>query len=402
MRRYILGVRYSTLAVFALTGIAACADDVVAPVAQPGPEDAAFIVSPAPPPGVVPVMFAGTTVQLWPFTGTDLAGSQSDPMNLILTGEVDVVSLRSALMALGGDRSAFGFPNAPPFDCTWSDAFGSVQSAYSDGDGWVANPVQLQCGDYAPVRFHVRLFEAGPWVLGGAHFEVNIAGTTEHEVLSWELAEQLVAVDLIRAGAVPVGAAPIYPAPSYGAILKDIYNVLLIDAPALLAGLGYPLAPQAVDFPIPSDGNATILYVATRPPVVPGTWTHSFVVPWDGSLLVPRPFCATGPFDVVKIEGPVHFEQWVSVSATGELEMEQVASGELVGTPFNVFTNMFGEPFRALIQETQQASVGSAGSSTQTIVKRLAVPPSVNGSFRTHLVTSPNGGAHFTLRERCQ
>jgi hypothetical protein len=401
MWRHILGARYGILVVLALAGLAACADDAVAPAGEIGPEDAAFIVSPPPPPGVVPVMSGGTTVQLWPFTGTDLAGTQSDPMNLIMTGEVDVVSLRSALMALPGDRSLYGLPNAPPFNCTWSDAFGGVQTTYSDGDGWVANPVQLQCGVFSPVRFHVRLFEAGPWVLGGAHFEVNVLGTTEHEVLDWEAAEALVALDLQRAGAVPVGLAPIYPAPTYRAILKEVYNALLIDAPALLAGLGYPLVPQAADFPLPSDGNATILYMATRPPVVPGTWTNSFTIPWDGSLLVPRPFCFTGT-ELVKIEGPIHFQQWTSVSATGELATEQVASGELLATPFDVFTNTFGEPFRALIQETQKASVGPQGSETQTIVKRLAVPPAVNGSFRTHLVTSPNGGAQFTLRERCE
>lgn len=402
MKWHIPGARIDVLAVLALSGlIAACATDVTAPADGYAPEDAAYTLSPPAPAGLASVAYGGATLHLWPFTGEKLEGTPADPMNLILTGEVDVVSLRSALMSLDGDRSAYGVPNVPPFNCTWTDAYGGVQTSYSDAEGWVANPVQLQCGTFGPVRFHVRLFEAGPWVLGGAHFELNVPGTTEHEILDWEVAEQLVALDLMRAGATPIGAEFIYPAPSYRAILKDVFNLVLLTAPDLLAALNYPLAPQAVDFPLPTDGLATVLHMATRPPIVPGVWVNSFTITWDGSILFERPFCSAGYYDVVTLVGPVYFEQRTSVSATGELYTYQTASGELTATPFDVFTNTFGEPFRARVRESQEASVGPAGSKTQTIAQQSAVPPVMNGAYMTHLTTSPNGGAHFTVREQC-
>jgi hypothetical protein len=400
MQRQLSGPGSRILAVLALCGLVACADDVVAPADTFDPGDgAAFSFSPPPPLGLMTVASGGTTLELWPFTGRDLAGSQTDPMNLIFTGEIDLVSLRAALMSLDGDRSAFMIPNVFPFNCTWSDAFGDIQTAYSDGDGWVGNPVQLACGDYNPVRFHLRLFHAGPWVIGGAHFEVLVDQTTEHEVFSWELAEQLVLVDMLRIGASVVGVAPIYPAPSYRAINKDVYNGVLRAFPALLGALGYPLSPQGADFPIPTDGAATIIHVSARPTVVPGTWTNEFTLPFN--QFVPRPFCSACPFDIVKVEGDISFQQSTAVGTNGKLNSHQVASGEVWVTPFDVFTGTFGEPFRALLRNTHITSVVPNGSSTQAIVQRLALPPAENGSFRTHLNTSPNGGAHFTVREVC-
>ena len=57
-----------------------------------------------------------------------------------------------------------------------------------------------ECGTYGPIRFHLRLVKLGALTIGNAHFEVLIPGTTDHQVLSWELAEQLVTYDLARTG----------------------------------------------------------------------------------------------------------------------------------------------------------------------------------------------------------
>lgn len=67
-----------------------------------------------------------------------------------------------------------------------------MQTAYDARAGWVGSAIQLQCGDYGPIRFHLRLFEAGDYTLANVHFELLIPNTTEHQVLSVELAEQLV------------------------------------------------------------------------------------------------------------------------------------------------------------------------------------------------------------------
>lgn len=163
--------------------------------------------APAPPPGLVAV----GSLELWPWTGRDLSGVTADPMNLLFTGDVDVVSLRAALRALDGDRTAFGFPAMPPFDCTWNDANGEMQTTYSNMAGWVGGAIQLQCGNYDPIRFHVRFFDAGDWVVAAVHFDLLIPNTPQHQVLSWELPQQLIMVDFLRSGllAAPPSVQPL-------------------------------------------------------------------------------------------------------------------------------------------------------------------------------------------------
>ena len=58
--------------------------------------------------------------------------------------------MRSALFALSGDRSAAGLPNVAPFNCTWTDAIGDLQTAWNASSGWVGSAVQLACGASGP------------------------------------------------------------------------------------------------------------------------------------------------------------------------------------------------------------------------------------------------------------
>src|ERR1043166_2359479 len=108
-----------TLLVLAATAsLCACSDNNVQAPTAPATNN----VTTSPPANLTTVSFDGDQQTIWPFAGTDLSGSASDPINLIFRGHADVRSLRAALMALNGDRTAFGFPNAFPFNCTWSDA----------------------------------------------------------------------------------------------------------------------------------------------------------------------------------------------------------------------------------------------------------------------------------------
>jgi hypothetical protein len=43
---------------------------------------------------------------------------------------------------------------------------GAVQTSYAASSGWTGSAVQLQCGSYASLRFHLRLFEMGGQTLG--------------------------------------------------------------------------------------------------------------------------------------------------------------------------------------------------------------------------------------------
>ncbi len=66
--------------------------------------------------------------------------------------------VRVALMMLDGNRTAYGFPPVAPFNCRWKEAMGANQTGYAMPSGSTASALQLECGDYGPVRFHLRLF----------------------------------------------------------------------------------------------------------------------------------------------------------------------------------------------------------------------------------------------------
>ena len=169
-----------------------------------GTDDPALGLAPAPA-GLATV--DGTGIQLWPFLSTDLE-TEHDPLSILVTGEGDPRRIRAALLSLNGDRSALPppFDALALFDCTWTDGIGDEHATYIAGPGWSASAIQLECGTFGPApRFHVRLFDAGSAVLIGAHFEIQVPGTTDHEVLNFDIAKALVAADLLRAG---VAGAP--------------------------------------------------------------------------------------------------------------------------------------------------------------------------------------------------
>jgi hypothetical protein len=387
-------------ALAATTLFAACVDS---PASVEDAQPVAWDRSPMPPPGVVTAMFGSRELHLWPFTGTDLAGSDADPMNLLFVGNVDVLSLRAALIALDADRTAFGFPLAPPFDCRWTDTFGDIQTAYSEPEGWVANTVQLACGDYSPVRFHIRLFPAGSWVMAGTHFDLHIAGTADHRVISWELPELLVVTDLMRAGILdpttPVAVAPINPSPTYRTIEAEVFNMMPDPLKALV---GLPTGMSAVAVPVPSDGLAKILNVAVRTPLDAGTTTQAFDLMYG--QFIPRPLCSMGPLDYLYVEGPVHFEQRVTTNGHGTLESWQQARGDLVATPVNPLTGQpTGPTFRAQTEDLHMGVVTPGAFNVEAIIHRQAFPPAgIHGgqASTTHLNVGRKQAA-FTLNERC-
>ena len=90
--------------------------------------------NPPAPPGLVTIEVADGPFTIWPFTGTDLAGTASDPMNLVFLGE-PIPAIRGALMALDGDRTAYGMPSVAPFNCTWTDAIGAPGDLGRAGGG---------------------------------------------------------------------------------------------------------------------------------------------------------------------------------------------------------------------------------------------------------------------------
>jgi hypothetical protein len=338
--------------------------------------------------------------RFWPYTGTDFSGAGQDPINLVFTGVSDPRRLRALLLSLDGDRSALGLPNVPPFDCTWSDAIGDLQTGYADAGGWTGSAIQLQCGAYGPVRFHLRLFAAGAATIANAHFEVLIPGTADHQVLSWELAERLVAGDLGRSGRLDEAQPPRTTAAINASPFREVPAIIYDGLPAgLRALIGGPLGDVSDAVPIATDGRATVLAVASAPPVASGTTTQDFTLTYHQAI--PKPFCAA-PGELVFVDGPVHLVKQVTVDGSGAFASTFDAAGTLAVTPLDAGGAPAGATYRAEVAERQETTAGDGRSQVRGLVQRtLFAGTGAPSRLAVRLTAGPNGQADYRPDVRC-
>jgi hypothetical protein len=289
---------------------------------------------PQAPSDVKQVSVGGESITLWPYTTEDLE-TPSDPINLLFPN-ADPRAIRQALLKLDGVRPPFA--TVPGGGCTWTDAMGNEQAAWAEPAGFVGGAVQLACVSAgaplgSPFRFHIRLFRSGAHTIGNAHYEFLIPGTAEHEALSWDLARELAAFDMGRSGGLveaPSVVAMIPPG-SFRTVRRPVYQALAASgAGPLLAALGLVLPPTG-DVPIPTSGAARGLVAELHLKTARGRATTSTHVQY--SIVVPKPFCATGPFDFVKLEGPVDLSLNVETDREGAYERHYVVAGRLSVTP---------------------------------------------------------------------
>jgi hypothetical protein len=330
----------------------------------------------------------------------------SDPVNLLFPGRPDPRQLRAALVLLDGDRSAFGFPSQAPFDCTWKEAVGANQATWVEGPGWTPSAIQLECGDFGPIRFHIRFFPAGEWTVANAHFEVLIPGTNQHEILSWELAEQLVKVDFVRSGlldgSAPLGSSgTINPAPSYRTIQPLVYNGLPAALKVLLTG-----SPASVATPVPvaTDGQASILNVAGEAAGERTVAIRDYELPFN--QMIPKPFCSTGPFDWILVQGRIRFRQRVIVTPSGNFLSQFHATGSLDVTPMNPLTSPptpVGETYRAQVEEHYRNIVTDGVTLVSNLRLQLLLPASApfGGMLQAALRLGPGGVESSEITVRC-
>jgi hypothetical protein len=390
-------MRYRSLVL--LLAAAACSDDGA--VTSPFTADRTAKAAAVPSADLVAIREGTGTLAIWPYTGTDFSATPQDPINLVFSGRADPRAIRSALFALSGDRSAAGLPNASPFNCRWTDAIGDLQTGYSDAAGWVGSAVQLACGNYGPIRIHVRLFRAGALTLGNAHFELLIPGTTDHQVLSWELAEQLVTVDLARSGllaSAPTSTGTINAAPGFRQIPAQVYNLL----PAELKGaIGGPLGSVSAPVDIATDGAATRFELAGNAPPASGT-EQQFVIEFD--QIIPRPFCATGPGDVLHVRGPVALHKSVRINPAGVLTSEFLATGRLQLTPVDPTTGApTGVSYQAEVRDHQVTGFDDDGSRVEGEAVQMELPQGTTGRGRksVRLKVGPAGVTLFDQDITC-
>jgi len=402
-----------------VTMIGCSEENAVAPVASDADEfttaadkgaDVVFQTGNTPPAGLVPVDVGGGNLVCWPFTGSSFDGVGVDPINLIFTGQADPLQIREALLSLDGDRSVLGLPPVYPFDQQWHDALGGgVQSSYDDQAGWLGSVIQLTLGDYEPVRFHLRLFRTGattaagqPITLGAAHFEVMIPGTSEHQVLSWEVAEQIVTGDMMRSGlldpAQHIGqTGQINPAPSWRTIDPAIYKGL---PDGLIAIIGGPPHPQTEPVPIATDGHATTIHLMGARPITPMTYSNTAAV--EFGQFIPRPFCSTGPYDWLHITGGVEFFTTVVVDEYGRYSYEGGYDGTIFATPVDISTGQpVGSTFYADVRGTQAGWLDGAAGRVMAADRKMsheAAGPQINV---ISLRISANGANRYKAFNKC-
>lgn len=335
----------------------------------------------------------GRDLTIWPYTSAELNGTPMDPVNLIFAGNADPLQIRAALLGLDGDRSVLGLPDAYPFNQVWKDATGgSVQSNWAEDGGWLGSVIQLTLGDYAPVRFHLRLFRTRAYGSGGesytvgaAHFEVQIPGTTDHQVLSWKVAMDMVVGDLMRSGLLDPSqhlrpTQPITPTPTFREIIPEIYNGLPDDLIYLIGGPPKPVeGPVGIDN---GDGTAMMVYLAGAATVEPGSYDHAVTI--DFEQYVPRPFCSTGPGDVLYIYGPVAFHTAVRVDEDGVFSYEEGYEGILEVLPLDMATGQpVGPLYTAPVSGSQQGWMSATGA--RVFAKDNKMTRDVEGPQRLYL-----------------
>jgi hypothetical protein len=391
-------------------------DEMAALLASPMPDARGFVPTP-----LVTAQIGQDAVQFWPYTGTNFTGEPQDPINLIFFGQADPRDIRAALLSLSGDRSALGFPAQAPFNSTWDDAIGDVQTAYgatigvetalSPGPtgrkepdrfcgsrGWSGSVIQLACGPYEGMRFHLRLFKVGNWTLGNAHLDVLIPGTTDHQVISWEVAEQFVIADFMRSGlldpAVPMIPTGQINASPFRTIPAIIYNGMPVELRGLIGG---PLGNVTEDVPIGTDGYAMILNLANKVPRVAEVRTQDFVINFNQAI--PKPFCSAGPADYLYVTGPVHLVQTARLNRSGNYEVSFSASGELSATPIDPTTGQpTGEVLKASVRERHDGMLNNRSFSASSSKYQKLGRPAQTGSGRnfTCLVVNSCGVNGYT------
>lgn len=360
---------------------------------------ASHAVSSAPaPPGLKDVSFAGQTQRIWPYTTAQFPAHEQDPVNLIFVGQADPRNLRAALLALDGNRPHF--PPAPMFACTWRDAIGGHQAAYSNAATWTGSAIQLECGEFESMRFHLRIFSAGAWTLVNAHLDVLIPGTTDHEVIAWELARQLVVYDFQRSGLLAPGAPLSETGVIHPRVFRQIHPAILAGLPADLRGLLLQTDSIMADGRLMTSGRATILNLDAAAPAGPASAFQEVPIQFD--QVIPKPFC-NGGHDFVLVQGPVRLQQRVEHMSDGTLRSLTRGAGQLNVLPFDPGTGQpIGPPSRAEIAERYLGVVADPQDFVTMWQLREALDGPIAGQRLTlDMRVGPHGQVHYARNEHC-
>jgi hypothetical protein len=218
--------------------------------------------------------------------------------------------------------------------------------------------------------------------------------------MSWELAEQIVVADLVRAGllaSAPGSTGPISPAPGFRTIPPAIYNGVP-DGLKMICGL--PTGHSATPVPIPTNGAATVLKLGSSVALPSETQDQEFTLQYH--QIVPRPFCSDGPYDYLLVDGPVSLRKSVRVGGD-RYEYDANIRGQLTATPVDVTKNPpqpVGEPFPVLASDVQFGFLDSHDARVSMQSHRIIHEGSAEKQFVT-LVVHELGTDQFRKSTQC-
>jgi hypothetical protein len=362
---------------------------------QPASLDVAGAPAPA---GVVEVEIGGRSVALWPFTTGSFPAQPQDPVNLIFIGRADPREIRAALLSLDGDRPGCHAAAALSDPATrWTDAIGEVQAAWSGDGGWAGSAIQLECGDYDGLRFHLRLFAAAGCTLASAHLDFAIPGTPFHEVISWELARRLVVYDLQRSGLLDETAPVTVSEPLVPPFFRQIRPEILRELGDLRTWLTETgsITPRGC---LRTAERATVLHLAHPAPPPPERARHSVVVRMD--TVVPLPFGAMSD-GWIRLQGPLHLQQEVEVEPGGRLSARTTIAGDVRATPVDPDTRRpLGPVLRGHVSETHTAVITDVFTAVTMLQDRRLLDGDHGRQERVSMEVGPDDHVRYSREER--
>jgi len=222
--------------------------------------------------------------------------------------------------------------------------------------------------------------------------------------LSWELAQQLVVVDMIRSGLLdpttPYALSDVInDAPSFRTIPEAIYNGLPAELKALTGG---PAGDASSPVPIGNDGRATILNVTGNAPLTAAPFAQSFTLSYN--QVVPKPLCSDGPLDWVLVSGPVELNRTGSLDASGRYEYQTRIAGHLTVTPVDITANPpapSGPSYSAEVGDIQSGATDSRSSWALAESKRIAPQKGGTEFLMTRLKVASGGADSYRSQAQC-
>jgi hypothetical protein len=183
----------------------------------------------------------------------------------------------------------------------------------------------------------------------------------------------LVRTDLVRSGLAAADGETTFVdngSPTWREVRWQVLNGVPAD---LRAALGLPTGTVSGNVPIPNDGRAEVLTLAGqyRPR------RSDVVVEFDHPLdqTIPKPFCSSGPADLLYVKGTVHMVQRVLTHPSGFEASRFAASGVLQVTPIDGTTGQpSGPPFLATVYEAYRSGIsdrrqGAAMGALQVLLR---------------------------------